>query len=110
MSYCRTLIAKMTGNNSTITEGLDGCHFFIHLSDQQLGAAISSISQQQDKLVYHVMTWAKDCSNKMGASLRNDAEYYLYVRKPPPSIVAGNIDSKDPRRYICFTAHSPMIC
>eukprot|EP00873_Tetraselmis_striata_P019585 jgi/Tetstr1/439849/TSEL_028260.t1 len=35
----------------------------------------------------------------MGSSLRHDAEYYLYVRKPPPSIIADNIRSDDPRRF-----------
>eukprot|EP00873_Tetraselmis_striata_P026281 jgi/Tetstr1/446545/TSEL_034070.t1 len=36
---------------------------------------------------------------RMGRSLRHDAEYYLYVMKPPPSIVEGNVCAFDPQRF-----------
>lgn len=87
----------LTGSSDVHT-ALDGCHFFIHLSDQQLGSAITAVQKQAEDLIYHVLTWAKDCGMKMGSSLRHDAEYYLYVRKPPPSIIADNIRFDDPRR------------
>eukprot|EP00873_Tetraselmis_striata_P012039 jgi/Tetstr1/432303/TSEL_021705.t1 len=65
----------------------------------QLGSAITAVQKQAEDLIYHVMTWAKDCGMKMGSSLRHDAEYYLYVRKPPPSIIADNIRFDDPQRF-----------
>eukprot|EP00873_Tetraselmis_striata_P037045 jgi/Tetstr1/457309/TSEL_043914.t1 len=34
---------------------------------------------------------------RMGSSPRHDAEYYLYIKKAPPSIVAGDICASDPR-------------
>eukprot|EP00873_Tetraselmis_striata_P044738 jgi/Tetstr1/465002/TSEL_009733.t1 len=58
-----------------------------------------AVQKQTEDLIYHVLTWAKDCGMKMGSSLRHDAEYYLYVRKPPPSIIADNIRFNDPRRF-----------
>eukprot|EP00873_Tetraselmis_striata_P007998 jgi/Tetstr1/428262/TSEL_018301.t1 len=58
-----------------------------------------AVQKQAEDLIYHVLTWAKDCGMKMGSSLRHDAEYYLYVRKPPPSIIADNIRFDDPRRF-----------
>eukprot|EP00873_Tetraselmis_striata_P007935 jgi/Tetstr1/428199/TSEL_001820.t1 len=58
-----------------------------------------AVQKQAEDLTYHVLTWAKDCGMKMGSSLRHDAEYYLYVRKPPPSIIADNIRFNDPRRF-----------
>eukprot|EP00873_Tetraselmis_striata_P007934 jgi/Tetstr1/428198/TSEL_001819.t1 len=74
-----------------------GCHFFINLADKKLGSAIKAVQKQAESLTYHVMTWAKDCGIRMGNSLRHDVEYYLYVRKAPPNIVAGNICAFDPR-------------
>eukprot|EP00873_Tetraselmis_striata_P024510 jgi/Tetstr1/444774/TSEL_032622.t1 len=38
-----------------------------------------AVQKQAEDLIYHVLTWAKDCGMKMGSSLRHDAEYYLYV-------------------------------
>eukprot|EP00873_Tetraselmis_striata_P033631 jgi/Tetstr1/453895/TSEL_040815.t1 len=38
-----------------------------------------AVQTQAEDLIYHVLTWAKDCGMKMGSSLRHDAEYYLYV-------------------------------
>eukprot|EP00873_Tetraselmis_striata_P011654 jgi/Tetstr1/431918/TSEL_021407.t1 len=58
-----------------------------------------AVQKQAEDLIYHVLTWAKDCGMKMGSSLRHDAEYYLYVRKPPPSIIVDNIRFDDPRRF-----------
>eukprot|EP00873_Tetraselmis_striata_P011936 jgi/Tetstr1/432200/TSEL_021656.t1 len=58
-----------------------------------------AVQKQAEDLIYHVLTWAKDCGMKMGSSLRHDAEYYVYVRKPPPSIIADNIRFDDPRRF-----------
>eukprot|EP00873_Tetraselmis_striata_P010627 jgi/Tetstr1/430891/TSEL_020648.t1 len=38
-----------------------------------------AVQKQAEDLIYHVLTWAKDCGMKMGSSLRHDVEYYLYV-------------------------------
>eukprot|EP00873_Tetraselmis_striata_P003096 jgi/Tetstr1/423360/TSEL_014053.t1 len=38
-----------------------------------------AVQKQAEDLIYHVLTWAKDCGMKMGSSLRHDDEYYLYV-------------------------------
>eukprot|EP00873_Tetraselmis_striata_P036445 jgi/Tetstr1/456709/TSEL_043409.t1 len=38
-----------------------------------------AVQKQAEDLIFHVLTWAKDCGMKMGSSLRHDAEYYLYV-------------------------------
>eukprot|EP00873_Tetraselmis_striata_P006431 jgi/Tetstr1/426695/TSEL_016965.t1 len=57
-----------------------------------------AVQKQAEDLIYHVLTWAKDCEMKMGSSPRHDAEYYFYVKKPPPSIIADNIRFDDPQR------------
>lgn len=53
------------------------CYFFIHLSHDQLQDALRAIDRV--KMHWKLFTWNKDCTNKVGESVRYDAEHYLYV-------------------------------